>query len=162
MTTIAIEAIKAGDKPNKIGELMPSTALPIYSVRELVTWYAMPRAISSTPSETINEGIRQPTEIRPVMEPHTAATSMPSRAELHTGQPQCTVASDSTEAAKAITEPTDKSMPPMIRTKVMPTAITTKVGISFDKVLRVARVKKFSLANENSTHIATSAPIRPA
>ncbi|MNR29654.1 hypothetical protein D3C85_1470540 [compost metagenome] len=53
-------------------------------------------------------------------------------------------------------------MPPMISTKVMPTAITTKVGILFDRVLKVARVKKFSLANENSTHMASRAPIRPA
>ena len=106
--------------------------------------------------------MRQPTEIRPVMAPQVAATSMPSMAALHTGQPQCTTASDRTEAASAMTEPTDRSMPPIIRMNVMPTAITTRVGILFDRVLRVARVKKFSLANENSTHMATSAPIRPA
>ena len=37
MTTMTIEAMKAGDRPKAIGELMPSTALPIYSVREFVT-----------------------------------------------------------------------------------------------------------------------------
>ena len=110
----------------------------------------------------MNEGMRQPTEMRPVVAPHRAATNMPSRAALHTGQPQCTTASDSTEAASAITEPTDRSMPPMISTNVMPTAITTRVGMLFDRVLNVARVKKFSLANENSTHMASKAPIRPA
>ena len=38
MMTIRIADRKAGDIPSRIGELMQSTALPMYSVRELVAW----------------------------------------------------------------------------------------------------------------------------
>ncbi len=109
----------------------------------------------------MNEGIRQPTEIKPVTMPHRLATNTPSTAAANKGQPQRTIAIDSTEAASAITEPTERSMPPMISTNVMPTAITTSVGMSLDKVVNVAAVRKFSLNKENSTHMANSAPIRP-
>ena len=44
---------------------------------------------------------------------------------------------------------------------VMPTAMTTSVGMSLDSVLNVSSVRKFSLRTENSTHMASSAPIRP-
>ena len=42
------------------------------------------------------------------------------------------------DAASASTEPTDRSMPPMISTKVMPTASTIRSGIWLARVLKVA------------------------
>lgn len=46
------------------------------------------------------------------------------------------------DAAKAKTEPTDKSIPPMIKTKVMPTASTIKSGIWLANVLKVSYDRK--------------------
>ena len=86
----------------------------------------------------MNEGMRQATVMLPVTVPANAATAMPSSAAGSTLQPQPRIATLTVEAARASTEPTDRSMPPMIRTKVMPTASTIRSGIWLARVLKVA------------------------
>ena len=54
------------------------------------------------------------------------AQAIPSIAAGSTPQPQPSVARLTAEAARASTEPTERSMPPTIRMKVMPTA--SKIG----------------------------------
>ena len=66
-----------------------------------------------------------------------------------------------TEPARASTEPTDRSMPPMISTKVMPTASTIRSGIWLARVLKVAYERKWLLSKENSTTMLSKAPERP-
>jgi hypothetical protein len=109
----------------------------------------------------MKEGMRQCTETIPVSVPHSAATTTPSGAAAYSGQPQRTMAMDSMEAASAITEPTERSMPPMMRMKVMPTDITTSGGMSLESVMKVAALRKFSLRKANITHMASKAAIRP-
>ncbi|MCY1183031.1 hypothetical protein D9M73_236190 [compost metagenome] len=72
------------------------------------------------------------------MVPANAATAMPSRAAGSTPQPHPRIATLTVEAASASTEPTDRSMPPMINTKVMPTASTIRSGIWLARVLNVS------------------------
>ncbi|MNR19017.1 hypothetical protein D3C85_1357810 [compost metagenome] len=86
----------------------------------------------------MNDGMRQATVIDPVMVPASAAAAMPSNAAGRTLQPQPRIATLTVEAASASTEPTDRSMPPMISTKVMPTASTIRSGIWLAKVLKVS------------------------
>ncbi|MNE91987.1 hypothetical protein D3C80_1896650 [compost metagenome] len=109
----------------------------------------------------MNEGMRQATVIEPVMVPARAAAAMPSRAAGSTLQPQPRMATLTVDAASANTEPTDRSMPPMINTKVMPTASTIKSGIWLARVLNVSYDRKWLLNNENSAIIASKAPARP-
>lgn len=63
---------------------------------------------------------------------------MPSKAAGNTLQPQPRIATLTADAARANTEPTDRSMPPMISTKVMPTDNTIKSGIWLASVLSVS------------------------
>lgn len=53
-------------------------------------------------------------------------------------QPQPSTATLTVDAASASTDPTDRSMPPMIRMNVMPTASTMRSGIWLAKVLKVS------------------------
>jgi hypothetical protein len=85
----------------------------------------------------MNDGIRQATVIEPVMVPASAAQPMPSKAAGITLQPQPRIATLTADAARANTEPTDRSMPPMIRMNVMPTANTIRSGIWLAMVLKV-------------------------
>lgn len=64
-------------------------------------------------------------------------------------------------ADSASTEPTDKSMPAMISTKVMPTAITSRAGISLAMATKVSPLKKYSLRLLNSATMPTSTALRP-
>jgi hypothetical protein len=86
----------------------------------------------------MNDGIRHATVIEPVIVPANAATAMPSKAAGKTLQPQPRIATLTAEAASASTDPTDKSIPPMINTKVMPTASTITSGIWLARVLKVS------------------------
>ncbi|MCY1418153.1 hypothetical protein D9M71_337040 [compost metagenome] len=74
----------------------------------------------------------------PVMEPANAAHPIPNNAAGNTLQPQPSIATLTADAARASTEPTDRSIPPIIRTKVMPTASTIRSGIWLARVLKVA------------------------
>ncbi|MNZ66744.1 hypothetical protein D3C78_849750 [compost metagenome] len=109
----------------------------------------------------MNDGMRQATVTAPVMLPASAATAMPSKAAGSTLQPQPRMATLTADAASASTDPTDRSMPPMISTKVMPTASTIRSGIWLARVLKVAYDQKWLLSNENSTIMASKAPARP-
>jgi len=80
------------------------------------------------PSVTMNEGIAQTTVIVPLINPQANPSNRHSGRAIQIGHSQPAMATPSAAAPKAITEPTDKSMPPIINTKVMPTAMTVKSG----------------------------------
>src|SRR5581483_2219852 len=98
----------------------------------------------------MNDGMRQPTVTPPVTVPVSAAAATPINAEGTGPQPHLSAATLTTDAASARTEPTDRSIPAMIRTKVIPTDMTTKSGIWFAIVLNVSYVKKCELSAEKS------------
>src|SRR6218665_45422 len=112
------------------------------------------------PSETMNEGRRQATAMVPVMVPHTSPVASASAAAAGTVQPHCTIAA-ADMAAGRITEPTDRSMPAMISTKLMPTAITASAGISLAMVMKVSALQKYSDSDENSATMPASTAPRP-
>src|SRR5580698_5144093 len=60
----------------------------------------------------------------------------------HTGHCHCTIATPRTPPLNARTDPTERSMPAIISTKVMPTAIKTDAGISFAMDVKVVTEKK--------------------
>ena len=73
LITAATAMMKAGEsKMPAIGSPTTSTADPRYLVSELVTTLVAPRAISSMPRVTMNEGILANTETDPLNKPHAA------------------------------------------------------------------------------------------
>ena len=160
-TTSTTASKKANEMPPKKGADSHEIASPTYCVRESVTTYALPRTASSMPSDTMNEGSRHATEIMPVMVPHTRPVASASAAAAGTVQPHCRMAAAEVAAASAITEPTDKSMPAMMSTKVMPTAITARAGISLAMVMKVSALQKYSDSDENSATMPASTASRP-
>src|SRR5471032_270013 len=150
-----------GEIPKATGLDSQANESPMYAVREPVIWYATPRAISSTPRDTMNDGMSHAKVMEPVIVPANAAQPMPSTAAGNTLQPQPRIATLTADAARAGTEPTDRSMPPMISTKVMPTANTIRSGIWLARVLKVSYERKWSLRNENNAIIASKAPAKP-
>jgi hypothetical protein len=88
----------------------------MYWVRESVTRYALPRATSSMPSETMNEGTRQATLIKPVTVPQRTPQTSPTAIAAGMFQPQDCMATALNPPASASTEPTERSMPPITRT----------------------------------------------
>ena len=113
------------------------------------------------PSETMKEGRRHATEIAPVMVPHTSPVSSASAAAAGTGQCHCRMAAAEVAADSAMTEPTDRSMPAMMSTNVMPTAITASAGISLAMVMKVSTLQKYSDIHENSPTMPASTANSP-
>ena len=94
------------------------------------------------PSDTMKDGSRQATDTAPVTAPQASPVARPSAAAAGTLHFSCRIAAAVAAALSASTEPTDRSMPAMISTKVMPTAITASAGISLAMVTKVSRVRK--------------------
>jgi hypothetical protein len=113
------------------------------------------------PSDTMKLGRRQATETAPVTVPQTRPVASPSSAATGTESFHSRMAAAVTAALSASTEPTDRSMPAMISTKVMPTAITASAGISLAMETKVSRVRKYSLIVPNSAIMPTSTTVRP-
>ena len=90
-------------------------------------------------------GSRQATDTAPVIVPHTRPVSKPSAPAAHTFMPHSMMACAATPADRASTEPTDKSMPAMINTNVIPTAMTASAGISLAILTKVSLLQKYSL-----------------
>ena len=81
------------------------------------------------PSVTMNDGMLQCTLTNPLTSPATKPVATQISAAGASDHPQSVMAIPRTAAPSAITEPTERSMPAMISTNVMPTAITIRSGI---------------------------------
>src|ERR1700761_6467559 len=97
------------------------------------------------PSVTMNDGNRQATVIAPLIAPTTTPTPIARTVAGSSDQCHCSIAMPATAAASAIVEPTDRSMPAMISTKVMPTAVTATAGVAVAIVTEVPGGRKDSL-----------------
>jgi hypothetical protein len=111
------------------------------------------------PNVTMNEGILPHTLMTPLINPQTAPDNKQNGTAIQSGHSYRTINTPKTAEPSASTLPTDKSMPPMINTKVMPTAITVKSGMRLAIVLIVRAVKKLLL---NMLKIATKIASTPA
>src|SRR5258708_1902247 len=109
----------------------------------------------------MKEGIFHVTETTPVIAPHNPATTNPPTAAGNGPHPRLTTAPLTAEPATASTEPTDKSLPPIINTNVIPTDITSRSGISLVIVLNVFAVRKCLEMVPNRTIIADNAVDSP-
>ncbi len=128
---------------------------------------AAPRAAPNEPRVTISAGIRALAISRPLTRPQAPPPSRETtRPAAITPQP-ASVASPPglsasmvfapTTPANTSTEPTDRSMPAVMITKVIPTASTSSTDASISRVCAVNRVRKASgRSAPNTTHSASS------
>ncbi len=105
--------------------------------------------------------LRRATDTAPVMAPHSSPVTRPSAAAAGMLQCHCRMAAAVAAALKASTEPTDRSMPAMMSTKVMPIAITVSAGISLAMLTKVSVVRKYWLRLLNSTIMPASTAASP-
>ena len=101
------------------------------------------------PRVTINEGTRSRALIQPFTQPAKLPARIARSTATGTGTSQLSRAKPNTAPAKPSTEPTDRSIPAVMITRVMPAAMTVSVGIWLAKLEKVAAVKNRSLLSEN-------------
>ena len=94
---------------------------------------ARPRAMPSVPSVTMSGGtlaraMRNPL-IRPQASPQPMATRAPTMAAPQPWPPMAAIALSATTPLKTRTLPTDRSMPPVMMTKVIPTPRTARMEV---------------------------------
>ena len=94
------------------------------------------------PSVTTNDGSDQVTLTRPLIAPHAAPAASAASNAIGNGTCHFTMSVPSTAPDSASTEPTDRSIPPMTSTYVMPTAVSTVAGIWLAIVVNVFAEKK--------------------
>ena len=90
----------------------------------------------------MNDGIDQRTVTRPLTRPASTPTPTQAASASGTGQCQRVSVTPRTAAPSAITDPTERSMPPAISTSVMPTTITASAGNWLASVVNVTRDRK--------------------
>src|SRR6266568_2942920 len=110
------------------------------------------------PSVTMKDGMPSRTLMRPLSVPAARPVPRQSDAAVQNGQCQSIMATPSAAPQKPRTEPMDRSIPPMMRTRVMPAATTVRVGMRFASVVSVRTVRNLSLKAPNSK----SSPIQIA
>src|ERR1035437_1612132 len=103
------------------------------------------------PSVTINDGTPSRTLTSPFSVPAANPMPMQSATPAHKDHSQFTIATPSAAPHSPSTEPTDRSMPPMMSTSVMPAATTASVGMRLAIVPSVRAVRKFWLSAPNSS-----------
>ncbi|MNZ96770.1 hypothetical protein D3C78_1159780 [compost metagenome] len=88
---------------------------------------------------------------QPLMNPHSAPVNIPPAMPNGIGRPQNVMTTPVITEAKVITVPTDKSIPPVIMTKVEPSASTPITAVDSIMPIRLSNRKKFSEDNEKNT-----------
>src|SRR6185369_2670736 len=101
------------------------------------------------PRVTMKDGIDKRTLSSPLSKPADKPTRPQSRALVQSDQCQSTIATPRTAPLRPRTDPTERSIPPMIRTSVMPAETTVRVGMLLASVLKVLTVRKFLLNPPN-------------
>ena len=77
----------------------------------------------------MNDGTLQRVTMNPLNAPHASPVMRQRMHATHSGAFISMIAKPRTAPLSAMTEPTDRSMPAMINTNVMPTAMTVSDGI---------------------------------
>ena len=97
--------------------------------------------------------------ISPFRDPNVAPHRIPMRMATGTGMPTHVTMPALTQPATAITEPTERSIPPRRITSVMPHAKKMLMVICRTTLKKFALVAKLSVRKDNAIHMMTS-PIR--
>ena len=102
-------------------------------VELLLVTRAAPLATLSIPSVTMKEGIFHCSHTKPLIAPQSAPTPMQPKSasgtDRATGRSLSVMMSAPTTVQSASTEPTERSMPPVRMTMVMPEASTVLIAI---------------------------------
>jgi hypothetical protein len=83
---------------------------------------------------------------------------MPPRMASGTGSPAPVIIETPTTPARAATDPTDRSMPAVIMTSVMPMAMTATTAVCEPMLKRLSAERKTGEANERKAKTTMSAP----
>ncbi len=133
-----------------------------------------PRAIDIMPSVTMKDGTLQRSEMKPLMKPQSAptrstktmASGIESSGSSSNGTQRArksgTMMVAPTTVASAITEPTERSMPPTRMTKVMPTASTVFMATWPNMRVKLSPVAKYGAKTMNRMTSTTRARPTPA
>ena len=121
--------------------------------------FAVPTPTNHMPSVAMNDGILSPTWTRPFTKPSTApsasTSNTPSRPKSLSFAPFSTT-SDRITAPKATTPSMDRSMLPMMITKVTPSPRMSGIAAELATRTRLRTERKFGLMRPMMTHSATS------
>ena len=106
----------------------------------------------------MKEGSAHRAMTNPFSAPHATPVSPASTIAAASGSRQSASATPSTAPDRASTEPTDRSIPPVMTTSVMPVATRSTSGSWFAMVRTVVAVRKCSVAAPNPMTSAASTP----
>ena len=109
---------------------------------------------------TMNSGRRKRVMKKPFTRPIKPPIAMTTGTNSHTGRELYTRKLTQIIAAKPTMAPTEMSMPPVIITKVNPTAMIPMSDASWSKVMMLPRVRNAGLAMERATPKASSKKMR--
>ena len=113
-----------------------------------------PRTSTMVPSVVMNGLTPSLAMIRPLARPTAAPAAMP--ASTPAAMPNFTITIAATQPASATVEPTERSKPPPMMTKVMPMAITAMIEDCTRMLVRLSGDRKRSVSSAVTTHSATS------
>src|ERR1019366_5324851 len=111
-----------------------------------VTMYISPRPILKVPSVAMNGGNRPAVTSRPLVKPKTKPTPSPNDTQTTVGNPFWK-ASAVTRPDRPITEPTDRSMPPVTITMTMPTDMMAVNENDRKTPIRLSVVRKYGVTS---------------
>ncbi len=128
---------------------------------------AAPRATFIMPRVMMKDGTRQRSETSPLTSPQTMPTSTDTSTASSTatgvGIPWAVSSGPETTAHSAITEPTDRSIPPTRMTKVIPTASMVLRVISVAMLVRLSEVRNLgAVAVKMATSASRAMPMPPS
>ena len=106
-----------------------------------------PRAIIIMPSVAINGGTFMREMTMPLTKPASAPVKSPTMTPTQTGMPMLVTATPVITAASVMTVPTERSMPPVMMTKVTPSASTPLTAVASRMPMTLSKVKKVGRQN---------------
>ncbi len=119
-----------------------------------------PRATSSIPSVTMKGGSAHRTITSPLIRPQNMPAARHAATAAGKGNPRRSRHRPSTAPDRPSTEPTERSIPAVMSTKVMATAIRIAAGIWFAMAVKFVAVRKFGLLRLKNATSRTSAALR--
>ena len=128
--------------------------------RPSAMYSAPPRAMDIMPSVAINAGRFTRVTSRPLTRPHTPPVSTQPASAAPSGTPLLSMA-PSRMPANATTEPTDRSMPPVMTTIIMPIARIPLTAACFQTFSRLRGTRKVGDTILSTMMTARKMTIRP-
>jgi len=128
---------------------MPNTVLPPTMMK------AAPRMMVSVPRVTMMGGMRMRVVSRPFSTPQTPPASMPTRKARGTGTSRNLASTAEITPDRATVEPTDRSMPPAMTTRVSPKAQIPMIETWRRITMKFSKVRKALVSREKMTMSAS-------